>query len=318
MAENDLMFAYYMEFSTHMWDDESTPARYLNMSPNYTENNNIDEALFDEMMVFLAEHGYSTVVIDVGDAVKTESHPEIAAPDAWSREKMEKKLAWIRSLGLEPIPKLNFSACHHTWLKEYRRMLSTPKYYEVCADLIREVSEIFSSPRLFHLGMDEENYANQKWRDMVVIRGEKLWWHDAYFLFEQCEKNGARPWVWSDYYWDHPDLFVKYMPKSVLQSNWFYGYFQHYNPGDYHYSGMHGYEKLNELGYDQVPTCSTWATNDNPKQTLANCRGVIAPEYLKGYMTAAWCRTTRENEYTMKNEAVRLYYARKEYYPETL
>ena len=194
-------------------------------------------------------------------------------------------------------------------------MLCTPKYYEVCADVIREVSEIFGTPRLFHLGLDEENYPNQRFRGMVTIRQEELWWHDAYFFFDQCEKNGARPWVWSDYYWDHPDIFTKRMPKSVLQSNWFYGYFQDYNPGEYNYFGMSSYEKLEALGYDQVPTCSTWANQKNTLQTLLWCREKIDPSRLKGYLTAAWYNTAREHIYSLKNDAYRLALARQQVYP---
>ncbi len=313
-----MIFAYYIELSTHMWDDENTPSRYWGMPPRYTPENGVDEPTWDKIMDFLAERKYTTVVIDVGDGVRLDSHPEIAAPDAWSRDKLKTKLAEIRARGLEPIPKLNFSACHHTWLGIYRHMLSTPKYYEVCADIIGEVCELFGYPRLFHLGMDEENYANQTFREMVQIRGEKLWWHDFHFLCGECEKHGARPWIWSDYYWDHPDLFVKNMPKSVLQSNWYYGYFQTYAPGSYNDKGMQAYIKLNELGYDQVPTCSTWANGTNTEQTLRWAKAYISPELLKGFMTAPWFRTTEENEYVLKSDAARLYYARKKVYPETL
>lgn len=316
--ENNLMFAYYLMLSNHMWDDENTPARYQYLPQSYTPEIKFSETVWDKTIDFLAEKKFTAVLIDVGDGVKLDSHPEIAAPNAWSREKLQEKLAVIRAKGMEPLPKLNFSACHHTWLKEYRRMLSTPKYYEVCADVIREVCEIFGSPRLFHLGLDEENFPNQKFREMVLIRGEKLWWHDAYFFFEQCEKNGARPWVWSDYLWDHPDLFVKYMPKEVLQSNWFYNYFQHYDANTYYWYGMTGYEKLNALGYDQVPTCSTWSNGKNTLQTLYHGKNVIAPEYLKGYMTASWFDTTDDNEYALYNDAFRMWNARREVYPETL
>ena len=37
------------------------------------------------------------------------SHPEIAVRNAWSTERLYKELEKIRNLGLEPIPKLNFS-----------------------------------------------------------------------------------------------------------------------------------------------------------------------------------------------------------------
>ena len=36
------------------------------------------------------------------------------------------------------------------------------------------------------------------------------------------EAAGSRAWVWSDYAWVNPDDFYCKMPKSVVQSNWYY------------------------------------------------------------------------------------------------
>lgn len=96
----------------------------------------------------------------------------------------------MRSLGLTPIPKLNFSTGHDAWLKEYSRMVSTPVYYQVCEDLIKEVAEAFDYPEYFHLGLDEEDAKNQRRLSYCCIRQGDLWWHDAYFFFDICEKRG--------------------------------------------------------------------------------------------------------------------------------
>lgn len=316
--ENKLIWAYFLQLSDHMWDDENTPPRGLFREPSYKPENVTDLAVWDEIVQFIASLKYNMLVIDVGDGVQYESHPDVSAPNAWSRELLQKKLAELRALGIEPIPKLNFSACHHTWLKQYRHMVSTEIYYKVCADLIAEVCELFGSPRLFHLGMDEENAPNQVFREMTVIRGEKLWWHDCHFLFGECEKHGARPWVWSDYMWYHPDLFEKYMPKSVMQSNWYYGQFVGLRDTDAGCARLRVYEKLSQLGYDQIPSCSTWANNINPYQTVAVGKNFISSDSLKGFMTIPWTSTHRDSIYTLQNDAYRLYLARKKLYPETL
>jgi hypothetical protein len=161
-------------------------------------------------------------LLDIGDGVKFDSHPEISAPDAWSKEFLKQKINEARALGLEVIPKLNFSCMHHTWLKKYRYMVSTPEYYAACADVIREVCEAFGNPRFIHLGLDEERVGITTFREFIHVRNATLWWHDAYFFFKEAEKNGARPWVWSDYYWNNPELFTERMPREVLQSNWCY------------------------------------------------------------------------------------------------
>ena len=151
-----MIWSYLLHLSTHMWDDEHSASRGYYLPSQYTPENNVDLATWDETVRALGERKYNMVIIDLGDAVKYESHPEISAPDAWDKDFLKKKLDEMRALGIEPIPKLNFSACHHTWLKEYTRMVSSPIYYKVCADLIGEVCELFGNPRLFHLGFDEE------------------------------------------------------------------------------------------------------------------------------------------------------------------
>ena len=104
----------------------------------------------------MAVRRLNMVVIDVGEAVVYPSHPELAIEGSWSPDKMRDEVARLRGMGIEAIPKLNFSATHDGWLKHYHRMLTLPKYYEVVKDLIRDVAEMFGTPRFFHLGYDEE------------------------------------------------------------------------------------------------------------------------------------------------------------------
>src|SRR5690606_14669579 len=116
-----------------------------------------------------------------------------------------------------------------------------------------------------------------------------LWWHDLFFMLDAVEKQGVRPWVWSDYIWEHPQQFLKQMPKSVLQSNWYYdAKFEGFAEGDINKTYVQAYDLLEEHGYDQVPTCSNWSTPVNTRGTVEYCNKVIAPERLKGYMTAPW------------------------------
>ena len=316
----DLIFAYYIYLSTHMWDDENSPSRGWYLPPRYNENNNTDVGTWDETVKYLAELKYNMLLIDVGDGIKYESRPEISAPDAWDKDFMKKKLDELRALGITPIPKLNFSCAHHTWLKQYRRMVSTPEYYAACSDVIREVCEVFGNPEYIHLGMDEETAINQRFRESVIIRNHDLWWHDAYFLFAEAEKHGARPWIWSDRCWEHPDDFIKNMPKSVLQSNWFYGLFTDYPEGNPDKITIDTYELLDKNGFEQIPTCSCWHYQGatNTFQTLAYGKDKLNPELLKGYLTAPWFATKPLYQHRLKHDALMLFDARRELYPETL
>ena len=315
------MWAFFIYLSKHMWNEPSSPPKYKYL-PAYDELNRTDVGTWDEMMKFVAERKFNTVVIDCGDGIRYESHPEIAAADAWNKDFLKQKLAEMRTLGLSPIPKLNFSACHSAWMKEYRRMISTPAYYKVCADLIAEVCELFDYPQYFHLGLDEENLVNQRRLPIVTIRQYDLFWHDANFLFAECEKHGARPWVWSDYYWHNPDDFSKNMSKSVLQSNWYYDRINDFKlPKNEHKRiSIETYARLDELGFDQVPTMSTCltASGKNSLQTLAHCKEKLNPERLQGFLTVPWFETEPDLEFALKNDAHALYRARKMFYPETL
>ena len=316
------MWAYLIHLSTHMWGDEMTAPVGSYMTPFFNENNNVDMPTWDSTVRFLAEHKYNTLLIDVGDAVKYESHPEISAPDAWDKDFFKAKLDEIRAFGITPIPKLNFSTCHDTWLKKYRRMISTPEYYQVCEDTIEEVAELFGRPAYFHIGFDEEIYGHQSRFEMAIIRGEHLWWHDLNYIAKLCEKSGSRPWIWSDYYWHHKDLFIKNMSKEILQSNWFYDTIKDYTEADYErnfeFRAVAAYSELDEMGFDQVPTSSTWVNKHNTFQTVALGRDKLSEDHLFGFMTAPWFMTTDDNKYALQDDAYRLYLARKQVYPETL
>lgn len=293
-----MIWANLIHLSYNMWIDReggSAPeltGHYIESicgSPNLV----FDKSLWDDLLPKMADNGVNMLVIDVGDAVQYASHPEIAVKGAWSIEQLKSELAKLRKLGIEPIPKLNFSTTHDFWMGPYSRMVSTPKYYEVCADLISELIDIFDSPRLFHLGFDEETYGHQSLQEYVVVRQYELWWHDLMFLVEQVEKKGARAWIWSDFIWNHEEEFLARMPKSILQSNWYYN--ESLTPED-EPSKLYvkAYGTLEANGYDQIPTGSNHGTPNNFGNTVKFCKEHIAPERLKGFFQTIWRPTTEE------------------------
>lgn len=253
----------------------------------YADHLRCDEKVWDDITQRMADVGMNMAVINIGEGIRLESHPELAVEGSWPIEKVRGKLARLRKLGLEPIPKLNFSACHDLWLKDYARMLSTETYYRVCADVIREVIDIFDKPRFFHLGYDEETYANQKNYNFVVLRQHELWWHDFLFFVKTVEDKGVRPWIWSDYIWHNEEAFLKRMPKSVLQSNWYYG--KTFDPEKR--NEVNAYLTLEKAGFDQIPTASNWSFDESFGLTVDYCREHIAPERLKGFFQTPWKAT---------------------------
>ena len=312
-----MIFSFFLQISNHMWADEYTVRMPWSHQDPWSPNNNIDLNVFDRTLDFIAERKFNMIVIDVGDGVKLTSHPEIAAPDAWSIDFLRGKLAEIRARGIEPVPKLNFSCAHNVWQKEWRYRVGLPEYLPFCRDIIKEVSEIFDHPRFFHLGLDEETAEHQKTRGMSIVRNEPVFWAHAYALFEECEKNGARPWVFSDYHWHHPEVFEKKMPKSVIQSNWYYGAYATRPDFPSRYR-MVTFNRLDELGYDQIPVTSAFSNAQSPIQCMGYCKGVISPEHLLGFNAIPWHNTAADEYYSLIHDAERCWQGRKRYFPETL
>ncbi len=246
-----------------------------------------DQSLWDDAIKRMAERGINMVLMNLDDSVLWHSHPEIALKNSWTPERLREELKKIRKAGIEPIPVLNFAATHDAWLGKYSRMVSTTPYYKVCKDLIAEAIDIFDTPRFIHFGMDEETYNHQKHFDYIVIRQDELWWGDLYFYISEAMSRKVRPWVWSDYVWHHPDKFFKMMPKSVVQSNWYYG--EEFDPEKGY---VKAYMDLEKEGYDQIPTGSN--DQNNPKSignTVDFCSKYIADKRLLGFLQTFWMPT---------------------------
>ncbi len=287
--KHDFMWAHLVHLGSNMWNDEgNTRGREHRSTPCASNVLRFDRELWDSHMQGLKESGVNTLIIDIGEAMLYSSHPELAVEGSFDRERMESEIKKLRDLGFELVPKLNFSACHDVWLKEYSRMLSTSIYYKVCKDLINEVCDLFK-PKYFHLGMDEETALHQRNFDYAVMRQNDLWWHDLYFLVDCVEANNARAWVWSDYIWNHPDEYIAKMPKSVIQSNWYYsGRFE-----DAEGDGLNrlcAFDLLERHGFDQVPTGSVFSCEENFERLARYSKEHISKDHLLGMMQTVWER----------------------------
>ena len=236
----------------------------------------------------MAEKGYNMILIDLNEGVRYESRPEIAVKGAWSVEKLRAELVRLRKLGLEPIPKLNFSAMHDEWLGEYGRMLCTGEYYRACADLIRECVAIFDNPRFFHIGYDEEDVRNQSNHEYMALRQGEQWWHDFLWFVKTVEAAGSRTWIWSDWIWEHHDEFLKRCPRSVLQSNWYYD--QGFNERAFRWPRIKCYLDLDKAGFDQIATASNNVFASNAAETVEFCERNLTDGLLKGYLMSSWRR----------------------------
>lgn len=285
-----------------MWSDVPLEPgeRRMRGKPRVCDELIFDQSLWHDLTERMVQNGFNSVVLDLGDGVRYDSHPEIAVRNAWSTEQLRAELVRLRQMGLEPLPKLNFSAAHDAWLGPYSRMVGTDKYYEVCSDLISEIGGIFGNPRYFHIGMDEETLGNQRGHHCVIIRQGDLWWHDVEFLANEVSKTGAQPWTWSDAAWHLSGEFYERMPKKVLQSNWWYGLWfdadesNRPRPLSGH-EGFLTYLDLDEHQFDQIPTASTWQNRyDNFALTVDYCLKRVNPRHLKGFLQSTWLMTRED------------------------
>ena len=296
------MRGMFLQLGNNMWSDVPVKDWALTKKEDLAEVSSLDVLRFDEevwrrLTDRMVEKKFNAVVMDLGEGYIYPSHPELAVKGSWSAERLQKELARLRGIGIEPIPKLNFSTCHDTWLKEYGRMVSTPEYYRVCADVIRDVCEIFDKPRLLHLGYDEENFGNQRKYAYAVVRQGELWWHDFLFFVKTVEKLGMRPWIWSDKIWHGKDEFLSRMPKSVMQSNWYYRqWFDFETIPKERRVHLESFLTLEKAGFDQIPCGSNWACDENIAGLVRFCRKNIAPERLKGFLMTTWGATLPNHE----------------------
>jgi hypothetical protein len=120
--------------------------------------------------------------------------------------------------------------------------------------------------------MDEENNVTIQRQRLAVGAPSDLFWGDFYFLIGEVIRV-ISPWIWSDYGWHHPDLFFKHMPKSVVQSNWYYGLFDLNSIKDNSRKDLAKIriKFINDLEakeYDQIPTGSNYSYPENFGQTV--------------------------------------------------
>ena len=113
--------------------------------------------VWEEVVADLREAGCNMIVLDVGEGVRLDSHPEIAVRGSWTKDEMKTELARLRDIGFEVIPKLNFSTTHTQWTGPYARKISTSEFYAFQHDVVCEVAELFGRPRFFHIGYDEDS-----------------------------------------------------------------------------------------------------------------------------------------------------------------
>ena len=280
-----------------------------------------DDESFREVTDFAAENGVTTLLIDMGEAVELKRHPELAVKGSWSQDKFKDELKRIRSLGLEPLPKFNFSLAHNAWMKDMCWKVGLPEYNEFCRDIIDEACELFDGPALFHLGLDEENEFSQftLGQPISISRSRDKRAGDMNLLFDACRKNGARPWMFVDpatvEELGGEKRFREAVPADVIMANWHYGSIHNGMRDLWDDPHVKLFKELEEWGYDQIPCGSTWCMPVNMLRIARFAREQLDQDKLLGFMSASWLQTTPSQKYGIMHDISCMKLAKDKYYP---
>jgi len=273
--------AMLLHIGYNHWRDK--PSK--DMVYGYSDRLRFSKPVFDEALALMARLRMNLVVLDLGDAIRYRSHPEIAVKGALTPAQLRALVAECRDLGVEPIPKLNFATTHDVWLKQYEKMVGTEPYHQVCDDLIAEAIGLFDGPRFFHIGMDEETLAHHRglMLDHVVLREGKAWL-DAVKRFDRTvRQHGARTWMWGDPLWPDRDGPTPAIPKRILLSDWNYARRMTFPTS----------AAIEQMGYDNVPAGANWTYDDNIALLTRFAADKLRASRNPGMLMTVWNPTVR-------------------------
>jgi len=320
MRNEKKMWAFLLQLGNNIWGKPGDISPHpLEEEEAYHDYVYSDRETWRKVTEYLPKCGFNTIVIDIGEALKLDSHPEIAVPGSWEKQEFVEELERLRGLGLTPIPKCNFSTSHNAWMQEYGDMVGTEIYKKFCDDIVREVIEVFDKPEFFHLGFNDENSAYQQYYPIKIVRtwGEKM--EDAVRLFNICLEQGVRPWIWADVDtvkgFGGRERFCKDIPKEVLVSNLTKKLVIRMD-GEEDAPQTKQYRELADWGYEQIPTCYRWQWMLNEKETMRYCQDYVAEGSIQGYMTAPWLPVRPEYYEGILYVADMFCHAKKTIYPD--
>lgn len=176
----------------------------------------------------LAEAGFNAMLVGVSDGVRYKSHPEFRRRYSVPIKRLETLCRHARSLGLEIIPKLNFSRsainCHNDWMRApgeaWHVHFDDEYYWKTAFEVIDEVIAACRPKRFFHVGMDEDHDRSYAQYVEAILR-----------LRAGLKKRSLRTVCWSDSALDYPsgqiyrektELAERKLPRDCVRLLWNY------------------------------------------------------------------------------------------------
>ena len=97
--DKEFIWAHLVHLGSNMWNEEgNTRGREHRSTPCASPVLRFKRELWDTHVKNLRESGVNTLVVDVGEAMRYESHPELAVEGSFDRERMLDELAKLRAI----------------------------------------------------------------------------------------------------------------------------------------------------------------------------------------------------------------------------
>ncbi len=261
--------------------------------------------------------GINTICIELEQAFKFESHPEISASWAIEKEKFHDLVEYLRSRQVAFIPLLpTFS--HIDYIldahPEFRELNSNvhciyaPGLYEFLFELTDEIIEVFK-PNYFHIGHDEalSSYDPRKRHSVFNCskcrekKPHEIFVSDINKFHKYFSSRNIRTMMWSDSMLD-PDAFkdasfaqsgcyggipdelcnaIDLLPKDIIMCDW------HYEPA----REFPTINYLQEKGFKTIG-CPKYELNSF---LFTNYAYRNRTEKFIGMMGTSWCNISKEN-----------------------
>jgi hypothetical protein len=196
-----------------------------------TRMKEVDEYYFD-LVDQLALFGYNALYLhfsdDQGLTVELHSHPELVSAHAMSQETVRRLIRHAARAGIEIIPEVEAWG-HAGWiLNHYPHLadatdtgtleMGNEAVYVLLDAVIGEVSELFTSSRYIHIGMDEAWFPAVP--DVTPELDRRIAAH-VNRVADMVRSRGRTPMMWADMVTHRPRV-LEALPRDMVMVDWRY------------------------------------------------------------------------------------------------
>ena len=278
-----------------------------------------DKDTFEKVLYEAKGYGFDTVMLNLGEGIVYDSHPEIAIKGSMPKAEFKVYLEKIKALGMKTAPMLDFSAVRNAWMGEYSCTAGSLLYKDVCCDILKEVLELFEGPELCHLGFESETYEKQSRNPVITKRRYETLYRDMHALFDICNEYGTRPIIWVDpetvQELGGKERFLQNIPKNVILSYLYYKpIYPHYIEQNRVKEEMKFNDEICTWGYDIYPMCSTWFRHESSRDMINYYYRCVGLNKVGGWLCNPNCFTVESKYYWLLNDMYRFSAAYKEFF----